>query len=126
MTTKILRPLCLAAFAATLTCATSLHAAIAPAENLLPTDTLAFFTVPDAANLRTVWKTSPQVMFWNDDAMKAFHDKFVAKLNEQFVAPLEKDLGLKVADFLALPQGQFTLALTVNGSNGHADVPPGV
>jgi len=126
MTTKILRPFCLAAFAATLTCATSLHAAIAPAENLLPADTLAFFTVPDAANLRTAWKTSPQVMFWNDDAMKAFHDKFVAKLNEKFVAPLEKDLGLKVADFLALPQGQFTLALTVNGSNGHDDVPPGI
>ncbi len=126
MTTKILRPLCLAAFAATLTFATSTRAAIAPAENLLPADTLAFFTVPDAANLRTVWKTSPQVMFWNDDAMKAFHDKFCAKLNEKFVAPLEKDLGLKVADFLALPQGQFTLAITVNGSNGHDDIPPGV
>ena len=58
--------------------------------------------------------------------MKAFHDKFMGKFNERFVAPLEKDLGLKVADHLARPQGQFTLAVTVNGSNGHDDVPPGL
>jgi hypothetical protein len=65
-------------------------------------------------------------MFWNDAAMKPFHDKLMAKFNEKFVAPLERDLGLKVADFLALPQGQFTLAVTVNGSTGHDDVPPGL
>ncbi len=103
-----------------------LHAAIAPAENLLPADTLAFFTVPDCAGLRAAAKTSPQMMFWNDPTMKAFHDKFMAKLTEKFLAPLEKDLSLKVADFLALPQGQFTLAVTVNGSNGHDDIPPGI
>ena len=108
-----------------LTTTSLLRAAIAPAENLLPADTLAFFTVPDASALRTAWKTSPQVMFWNDAAMKPFHDKFMAKFTEKCLAPLEADLGLKVADFLALPQGQFTLAITVNGSNGHDDVPPG-
>jgi len=108
-----------------LTSATWLHAAIGPAENLLPADTLAFFTVPDVSVFRAVCKTSPQVMFWNDDAMKPFHDKFIAKLNEKFIAPLEKDLGLKAADFLTLPQGQFTLAVTSNGSNGHDEVPPG-
>ena len=126
MTTKTVRPFFLAAFAASLTFATPLRAAIAPAENLLPADTLAFFTVPDTTAFRAACKTSPQVMFWNDAAMKPFHDKFMAKFNEKFVAPLEKDLGLKVADFLALPQGQLTLAVTVNGSNGHDDVPPGL
>jgi hypothetical protein len=105
---------------------TVVRAAIAPAENLLPSDTLAFFTVPDAATLRVSSKNSPQIMFWNDPAMKPFHDKFMAKLTEKFVAPLEADLGLKVDDFLALPQGQFTLAVTANGSNGHDDVPPGL
>ena len=104
----------------------SLRAAIAPAENLLPADTLAFFTVPDANAFRAACKTSPQIMFWNDAAMKPFHDKFMAKFDEKFVAPLEKDLGLKVADFLALPQGQFTLAVTVTGSTGHDDIPPGL
>jgi hypothetical protein len=123
MTTKLLR---LGATAFFLTSASLLHAAIAPAENLLPADTLAFFTVPDCAALRTAAKTSPQMMFWNDAAMKPFHDKFMAKWNEAFVGPLERDLGVKVADFLDLPQGQFTLAATVNGSNGHDDVPAGL
>ena len=122
MTTKLLR-LCAATFF--LTSATLVRAAIAPAENLLPADTLAFFTVPDCPALRAASKVSPPMMFWNDPAMKPFHDKFMAKFNEKFVTPLEQDLGVKVADFLALPQGQFTLAVTVNGSNGHDDVPPG-
>ena len=104
----------------------SLNAAIAPAENLLPADTLAFFTVPDCNALRASTKTSPQLMFWNDAAMKPFHDKFMGKFNEKFIAPIEKDLGIKVDDFLALPQGQFTLGTTVNGSSGHDDVPPGI
>ncbi len=119
-------PLRLAAATLFLASATLLQAAIAPAENLLPADTLAFFTVPDCAAVRANAKTSPQMMFWNDPAMKAFHDKFMAKFNEQFITPLEKDLGLKVDDFLALPQGQFTLAVTLNGANGHDDVPPGL
>jgi len=123
MTTKLLRLVAAAFF---LTSARLLHAAIAPAENLLPADTLAFFTVPDCAALRAASQTSPQMMFWNDPAMKPFHDKLVAKFNERMIAPLEQDLGAKVADFLDLPQGQFTLAVTANGSNGHDDVPPGL
>src|ERR1035437_8495532 len=102
------------------------RAAIAPAENLLPSDTLAFFTVPDCTALPAASKVSPQMMFWNDPAMKPIHEKFMAKLNEKFTAPLEHDLGVKVADFMGLPQGQFTLAVTVNGSTGHDDVPPGI
>ena len=103
-----------------------LHAAIAPAENLLPADTIAFITVPDCNGLRAASKVSPQLMFWNDSAMKAFREKFMAKLTEQYITPLEKDLGLKVADFADLPQGQFTLAANMNGSNGHDDIPPGI
>ena len=102
------------------------RAVIAPAENLLPSDTLAFFTVPDAAALRAASKNSPPMMCWNDPAMKPFHDQFMSKFDDRFITPLETDLGLKVADFLALPQGQLTLAVTVNGSNGHDDVPPGL
>ena len=102
------------------------RAAIAPAENLLPADTLAFFTLPDGTAFRAAAKGSPQLMFWNDAAMKPFHDKFMAKLNEKFTAPLEHDLGLKVAGFADLLQGQLTLAVTVNGANGHEDVSPGL
>lgn len=123
MTIKSFR---LAALALFLNAAALLHAAIPPAENLLPSDTLAFFTVPDCAAARASAKTSPTWMFWDDPAMKPFRDKFIAKWNDQFVAPLEHDLGLKVSDFTSLPQGQFTLAVTANGSTGHDDIPPGL
>ena len=126
MTTKILRPVFLAAFAASLTFATSTRAAIPPAENLLPADTLFFLTVPDCAALRTTAHQSPQWLFWSDPAMKPFHDKFTAKFEETLVAPLEQALGLKLADFADLPQGQFTLAVTQNGWTGGDDPPPGV
>jgi len=122
MTIKLLR---LAAVAFCLS-ATVVRAAIPPAENLLPSDTIAFFTVPDCAAARTAAKVSPAWMFWDDPSMKPFRDKFIAKWNEQYIAPLERDLGIKVGDFTGLPQGQLTLAVTVNGSNGHDDIPPGL
>src|ERR1700761_1002290 len=78
------------------------RAAIPPAENLLPADTFVFFTVPDCDVLRATSKVSPQLMFWNDPAMKPFHDKFMDKLNTQYIAPVEKNLGIKVADFVDL------------------------
>jgi hypothetical protein len=109
-----------------LTAATLLRAAIPPAENLLPTDTIAFFTVPDCNALRAASQVSPQLMFWNDPAMKPIHDKFMGKLTDKFITPLENDLGLKLDDFTSVLQGQFTVAVTVNGSNGHDDVPAGL
>jgi hypothetical protein len=122
MTIKSLR---FAAIAIFFTTASLIRAAIPPAENLLPADTFVFFTVPDANALRAASKVSPQLLFWNDPAMKPFHDKFMAKLSEKYIAPLEQDLGIKVADFADLPQGQVTIGCTINGSNGHDDIPPG-
>jgi hypothetical protein len=113
-------------FAASLTIVTSLHAAIPPAENLLPSDTLFVVTAPDCTTLRSAMNTSPQWLLWNDPAMKPFHDKFIAKWNESFVAPVEHDLGMKLADFTGLPQGQFTFAVTQNGWNGTGDQTPGL
>jgi hypothetical protein len=126
MTLKIFRPIFLAAFAASLTFATSIRAAIPPAENLLPSDTLLLVTVPDFTTLRTAARQSPQWLFWNDPAMKPFHDKFMSKWNEEFVTPLERDLGVKLSDFADLPQGQLTFAVTQNGWNGNDDKKPGV
>jgi hypothetical protein len=126
MTQKILRPIFLAAFATALTFTASLRAAIPPVENLLPADTLFFLTVPDCAALRTAAHQSPQWLFWSDPAMKPFHDKFTAKFEESFIAPMEQNLGLKLADFADLPQGQFTLAITQNGWTGGDDPAPGV
>ena len=104
----------------------SLRAAIPPAENLLPSDTLFFLAIPDCVALRTAAHQSPQWLFWSDPAMKPFHDKFTAKLKETLVAPMEQTLGLKLADFADLPQGQLTFAVTQNGWTGGDDPLPGV
>ncbi|HUC85402.1 MAG TPA: hypothetical protein VL970_09440, partial [Candidatus Acidoferrales bacterium] len=63
--TKLLRPALAALFLVNF----RLGAAIPPAENLLPADTLAFFSVPDCAAARSAAKTSPGWMFWSDPAM---------------------------------------------------------
>jgi hypothetical protein len=102
------------------------RATIPVAENLLPSDTLLLITAPDFSALRAAGKQSPQWLFWNDPAMKPFHDKFMAGLNEKFIAPLEHDLGVKLGDFTNLPQGQLTFAVTQNGWTGGDNPAPGV
>jgi hypothetical protein len=118
MTTKFLR---LLAATSLLTLATPVRAAVPPAEHLLPADTLLLVTAPDFAAVRAAAKQSPGWRFWNDPAMKPFHDKFTARWNEQFIAPMERDLGVKPGDFADLPQGQLALAITQNGWNGSDD-----
>lgn len=113
------------ALAACFLLASSVKAAIPPAENLLPSDTLLVVTVPDCNRLRAALDQSPQWLLWNDAAMKPFHDKFMANLNSALVAPIEKDLGMKLADFQSLMQGQITFAMTQNGWTGTGDRLPG-
>ena len=124
MNTKLLR---LLAAVFLLNFAACARAAIQPAENLLPADTLLLVTAPDFATLRATAKQSSGWLFWTDPAMKPFHDKFMAKWNEQFVAPLEHDLGVKLDDYARLPQGQLTFAITRNGWDGtDGSQPPGM
>ncbi len=114
----------LAGWVALLAPVMSLRAAIPPAENLLPEDTLLVLTVPDFAALRAAAHQSPQWQFWKDPAMKPFRDKFMANWNGNLIAPLERDLGVKLGDFTELPQGQLTFAVTQNGWNSGDDSPP--
>ncbi len=115
-----------ATLAAGLALAAPVQAAIPPAEKLLPADTLFLVTVPDFAALRAASKQSPQFLLWNDPAMKPFRDKFMAAWNEKLVAPLERELGVKLSDYTDLPQGQLTLAVTQNGWNGGDNPTPAV
>jgi len=103
------------AFAACALCTLPLHAAILAPEKILPEDTLVVVTAPDFSKLRELYLASPQSQLWNDPAMKGFKDKFMSKWNEEFVQPLERDLGVKLADYKTLPQGQLTFAITQNG-----------
>jgi hypothetical protein len=101
-------------------------AAIPPAEKLLPDDTLIMMSVPDFVKLREIYKTSPQGQLWNDPAMKPFKDKFISRWKEEFVQPLEHDLGVSFDDYTSLPQGQLTFAMTQNGWQGEDDPVPGL
>lgn len=95
--------------------ALSVSATIPPPEALLPENTLMVFTIPNVSTLRATVKQSPQWLLWNDPAMKPFRDDFLAKWRQKIVAPLEKNLGLTIADYLPLLQGQLTFAITANG-----------
>ena len=101
-------------------------AALPGPEKLLPDDTLVLLTVPDFSRLRDLGKKLPQVQCWNDPAMKPFREKFAAKWKEEFVQPLERELGVKLDDYAGLLQGQLTLAVTQNGWQGQEDQMPGL
>ena len=100
-------------FLATLTL--NVSAAVPPVEKLLPDDTLFMATTPDFTKAREQYRASSQTQLWNDPAMKPFKEKFMVKLNETLIQPLEKDLGVKFEDYTNLAQGQITFAITQNG-----------
>lgn len=106
--------------------ASNLIAAIPGPEKLLPDDTLAVISAPDFAKLRDAYASCPQAQFWNDPAMKPFKDKFLSKLRDELLQPLERELGVSMDDYANLPQGQLTLAVTQNGWQGASDQQPGV
>ncbi|MST00006.1 MAG: hypothetical protein EXS29_01670 [Pedosphaera sp.] len=85
--------------------------AATPAEKLLPSETLAFFTVPDMNKARAEWKKDPMTQLWNDPSMKAFSDKFEAGIRLHLLVPIEKELGAKLEEYTDLAQGQLTLAV---------------
>ncbi len=91
------------------------HAAVPPAEKMLPDDTLILLTTPDWTKAKDIFSKSPQGQFWNDPAMKPFRDKFTTKLKEDVLTPLERDLGVRWEDWTGFAQGQITFALIQNG-----------
>lgn len=100
-------------------------AAVPPPEKLLAADTVAVFTIPDYAKATAAWKQWPSSLLWSDSSVKAFKDKFMGKLQSDVFGPMEKELGIKFADYAGLAQGQLTLALTPNGWDTDAPKEPG-
>src|SRR5262245_33742436 len=107
-------------------CTTLCSIAAVPApDSLLASDTLVLFTVPDYAKAKSIWAQWPSTRLWNDPAIKPFRDKFTAKLKSEFLEPLERELGIKLADYKDLAQGQVTFAVTQNEWDGKSDKMPG-
>jgi len=82
-----------------------------PAEKLLPKDTVLVVTIPDAGKALGVLTNSAMGRLWRDATLKAFKDKFNAKLQSTTVAPVERELGIHFADYQGLAQGQMTFAV---------------
>lgn len=107
-----------------LTCV--LPAAVPPAEQLLPVDTLLLLTVPNWAKSSAFYMESPQGQLWRDPEIKAFKDKFMGRLQTEIIDPLEHELNVKLTDYAELLRGQLTLGVTMNGWDGTADFSPGM
>jgi hypothetical protein len=104
---------------------TGLAAATPPAQKLLPPDTLALLSLPDYAQIRAGPK-SPAELLWADPALRPFREKLMYKLQAEVLDKLEKDTGIKLADYAELLQGQLSLAITRNGWRGTEDPLPGL
>jgi hypothetical protein len=101
----------------------NLAAPVPPPDQLLPADTLAVMTVPEYAQACAAYDQNAVSQLWRDPAMKPFKDKFLSKLEQEIVTPLERELGVKLADYRGLIQGQLTFAFIQNGWQGTADPP---
>lgn len=98
-----------------LTCsllAAPLRAEVPPPERLLPADTLAVLTAPDWPAAVAAFKKNPSARLWADPAMQPFQEKFLTGLKEGVLQPLERTLGVRLADYAGLVQGQATLAVS--------------
>lgn len=109
------------ALVASLCLSSPLRAAIPSAEKILPDDTLVMVTIPDVARALEIYQKTPQQQLLQDPAMKAFREKFISRWKEEFLTPLERELGVKAADFAGLLQGQVTFAITQNGLQSASD-----
>jgi hypothetical protein len=105
-------------FALLVSLSSAVHAAVPPPEKLLPADTLGVLSVPDWARARAAFEVDASSQLWRDPAMKPFTEKLMNKVKEELITPLERQLGVKFADYSGLPQGQFTLAVLQNGWQG--------
>jgi hypothetical protein len=56
--------------------------------------------------------------------MQPFIKKLLAKWNADIIAPLEREMGIKFADYLALAKGQLTVAVVRDGWEGEKDKMP--
>src|SRR4051794_1474391 len=100
-------------------------AAVPPPDSLLASDTLLVVTIPDYGKAKTSWAQWPASKLWDDPALKPFRDKFSNKLKSEYLDPLEKQLGIKFADYTDLAQGQVTFSITQGDWDGSTEKRPG-
>jgi hypothetical protein len=89
-----------------------IRAAQLPAEQLLPAETTLMFTIKDSEQASANFWVSNLGQLWSDDVMRPSREKFSGRWTNEVVNPIQRDLKLKLSDYIDLMRGQFTLALT--------------
>lgn len=77
---------------------------------LLPKDTLLFFTVPSVPDSVKDFDRSVTGAMFRDPELKPFLDDVRAKIDE-LSEKLQEDVGVSIHELLAIPKGEFTFAL---------------
>jgi hypothetical protein len=91
--------------------ALSLLAAVPPAPQLFPNDTIVLLSVADWAAAKSTMNSAPFGQLWADPALRPFRADFEKKVVAKFIGDLEKDLGIKADEYLPLLQGQISFAV---------------
>jgi hypothetical protein len=122
---KLNQPLACLGVAFALMLTLPVHAAVPPAEKLLPADTLVVLTVPDWDKAVAAAKDISFAQLWGDPAMKPFTYKFETKLR-QLIGQEDKDFARDWEEFKPLVGGQVTLGVIRNDWQGEPNTGPDV
>ena len=79
-------------------------------EILLPKDTLAFFSIANVPEFKKKWEKSSMGQLVRDPQLKPFLDD-VEKQIEEASKKMEGEVGVSVAELLALPRGEVMIAV---------------
>ena len=101
-------------------------ATVPPHEKLLPPDTVAMFTVFDWPKANASLENSAAGQLWRDAAMKPFRENFLRNVQSDTFPPFDSKWDIKISNYLALAQGQLTIALTQNGGDGLSTNPSAI
>ena len=95
----------------------TLRAAVPPPAQLFPQDTLVLVTVPDWNAAKSTFNAGSYGQLLGDPAMRPFLDKFQTAFKEEVLGNFEKELGINLADYAPLLQGQVSIGIVQNGWN---------
>src|SRR5439155_22042186 len=90
--------------------ANTAHAARPPAAELLPANTVAYVSVADTNELAKRFMKTSLGRMSQQEKMKPLVAQLYKEVQD-LAAPLQDWIGLSLADLLAVPQGELTLAV---------------
>lgn len=89
-------------------------------DQILPRETYLYFSMPNVSAMKTYFADSSYGQLWADPAFADFKEEISSvienELEEELVQFQEK-LGLSLEDFLNIPTGEFSVAISAGPSN---------